>query len=225
MKKITLTSFFGLLLAFETLFSGSKISYIESCTYKRENISYRENKSFNNTIAINISIPSNEKGRCETAKFNFEISSKKALLSKETDLLSFLIDEYLAFSQQITSSSNIAYKYINIGNIIAIQNREKKRIEELVIELGFDISLFKSFVEDVANNIAPLDIYCLDVFTVYYKYELDKLKIYAEYNSLFEEYQLQTDISKELFKNIINIRGEYLKTVKKIFITSLVEGL
>ncbi len=224
MKKILYKTIFAISLA--TINIQAENNYFhDSCTYKRENISYRENQSFDNTIAFHVYIQSKEGGVCQPVKFDFEISSKKALLTRETDLLSFLLDEYLAYSQQIISSSKIASKYLNISAIIAIQNKQKKEIEEQIKKLGFDLTLFKSFAEDIANKIAPLDIYCLDIFTVYYKYELDKLNIFNDYSMLFDEYKLQTDISENIFKSIVNTRIEYLEVLKKIILTTLADKL
>jgi hypothetical protein len=196
------------------------------CQYEKSGISYRESESTENLSFLTISLSSKDNSNfCRELYFKKSFPSSKKLNSTESNLLTFLFDEYLTYSLPITTSSKIVKRLIDFNLINKTQQNAKLKIERTIVELGFDLKSVEEFSKTILNSIVITDFFCIDYYTIYYSNEIERVKMVLEYRELFKEYQLSTPLTDLVFDDILKIKGEYLADIKRILILSLNDNL
>ena len=215
------------LLSISTMFASAyNLLDGSSCNYLKNGISYRDTGSLNSSVTLDLVLLSKkDRSFCQKIVFKKTFVSTLKLNSRDSSLLSFLFDEYLNYSIDIYSSSKIVKRLFDFQELKKLQKMEKEKMAILIKEMGFPISNIEEFSLRVSQSLTPLDIFCLDKYTVYYNQEIDKLRMMKEYAFFFKEYELDTKISNRVFLEIINIKIHYIDSLKKIFIISLSENM
>lgn len=219
---------FLLTLFLSSLFSGTgDLLNNNFCKYPKSSILYRDSESIDNQVNLDVILKSTDKNNfCQDLHFQESFLSKvKTISSQESGLLSFLFDEYVGYSLNISSSSDIVKKLMDFKELENLQNKNMKKIENMILYLGFDIRKLKSFKKIITTSLEKTDIFCLDSYVFYYEKEIDRLKILKEYAKLFSEYNLNSKMSDKIFENMINSKIIYINSLKKLFLLSLSENM
>jgi len=206
---------------------GAVADFINSsCQYKIDNIFYKNIEIKDGVISVQLNLKStNSNGFCQDINLGRNFKLTKKLSNQETNFLSFIFNEYLSYSIPITSSSKIVKELLDFKRLKIIQQKKRREIENLISSLGLSLKEVKNFRDEVLIQLSPIDIYCLDNFVMFYRDEVDKLKILKEYASLLYQYKLNTSTSNMIFEKIIKKRIGYTDSLKKIFIISLADHM